>query len=224
MAHAKRMLQPIPRTSLAARPGSVSLAWLVPANTSISPDLTSRMCTITGSPRLAPFVACPAGRAGLAAAAAGAAIAPVMALAARPAPARPAAPRMTDRRDRSGCFRAAGCPGPGDSPARCSVDMLIPSGAADRRHSSVGARPGSPPGAGLAHVPGLARGFGAGGRADVPRAPVVTKALLYGGDPRCQRTISVEMGGSVDPSDWPLGSNDGHGSTRQPPGSAWRCP
>lgn len=181
MVDAQRMLQLIPRASLAARPGSVSLAWLVPANTSISPDLTSRMCTITGSRRLASLAACPAGRAGLAAAAAGAAIAPVMALAARPAPARPAAPRMTDRRDRSGCFRAVGCPGPGDSPVRCSVDMLFPSGAADRRHSSVGARPGSPPGAGLAHVPGLAWGFGAGGRADALPTLVVTKALLLRG-------------------------------------------
>jgi hypothetical protein len=224
MAHAKRMLQLIPRTSLAARPGSVSLAWLIPANTSISPELTSRMCTITGWPRLASPVAGPAGRAGLAAAAAGAAIAAVMAPAARPAPARPAAPRMTERRDRSGCFRAAGCPGPGDSPPRCSVDMLIPSGAADRRRSSVGARPGSPPGAGLAHVPGLARGFGTGGRVDASRAPVVTKALLSGGDPRRWRMISAEMGGSVDPSGGPLGSNDGHGSTRQLPGPAWRCP
>ena len=177
MVGTPRMLQLIPRASLAARPGSVSLAWLVPANTSISPDLTSRMCTITGSRRLASL----AGRAGLAAAAAGAAIAPVMALAARPAPARPAAPRMTDRRDRSGCFRAVGCPGPGDSPVRCSVDMLFPSGAADRRHSSVGARPGSPPDAGLAHVPGLARGFGAGGRADALPTLVVTKALLLRG-------------------------------------------
>ena len=58
------MLQLIPCTSLAARPGSVSLAWLVPANTSISPDVTSRMCTITGPAGLASPAADPAGRAG----------------------------------------------------------------------------------------------------------------------------------------------------------------
>src|SRR5215469_9085497 len=130
------MLQLTPRTSRAARPGSVSRAWLVPANTSISPEVTSRTCTITGPAGLMPP---PAGRAGLAAAAAmGVAIAPVMAPAARPAPARPAAPRMTDRRDRPGRCPIAGSSGPGDSLVGCSVDMLIPlSWVADRRHSFV---------------------------------------------------------------------------------------
>src|SRR5215472_9735171 len=161
------MLQLIPRTSLAARAGSVSRAWLVPANTSISPDVTSRTCTITGPAGLASSAD---RRTGLDDAAAGAVIAPVMAPAARPAPARPAAPRMTDRRDRPGRGRLAGRPGPGDSSVGCSVDMLVPlPGPADRCHSPV-MRPETPrcrPGPCARPRLGL-RGRWAGGRPASP--------------------------------------------------------
>src|SRR5262249_22590056 len=105
------------RVSLAASSGSRSLLCVVPANTSISPDLASRTCTTTGSVGSpsgpgARFVRVPAALAADDAIVGAVAMTLAAVLAARPAPARPAAPRSTDRRD-----GVPGCSPPRERPA-----------------------------------------------------------------------------------------------------------
>lgn len=87
------------RAIRAARSWSRSRVWLVPANTSMSPDLASRTCTMIG-PACVPAVWCGWSAAGgrLVPASAGPAAAP-MAVAASPAAPAVAAPCSRERRD-----------------------------------------------------------------------------------------------------------------------------
>src|SRR6516225_9808261 len=97
---------PAARAIRAARFLSRSRVWLVPENTSMSPDLASRTCTTRGPD--AAFAASPLRgddwlaavlAAGPAAAAAGLTVAPSV-VAARPAAPAVATPCSTERRDR----------------------------------------------------------------------------------------------------------------------------
>src|ERR1700722_7050088 len=97
-----RWAQPTARAIRAARSLSRSRVWLVPENTSMSPDLASRTCTMIGPAGVlaSPWAFGWSGADGrLVAARAGVAAVP-MAVAARPAAPAAAAPWSRERRDR----------------------------------------------------------------------------------------------------------------------------
>jgi hypothetical protein len=120
------------RTRRAASSGSRRRVWLVPRNTSISPDSASRTCTtiwFASASFVSVFVPRTAGAAGRAEAATAGSAVPARAVAAIPATPAPAAPRRTERRDRRCCgSRSAPVPTAGE-PVSSLPLMDIPSGA-----------------------------------------------------------------------------------------------
>src|SRR6266851_8196546 len=135
--HAPRRLaaagQRLARTRRAASSGSRTRVWLVPRNTSISPDLASRTCTTIWSAVSASFVSAfvpgAAGTAGRAEAAKAGTVVLARAVAAIPATPAPAAPRRTERRDRRCCASRSAPVRPEGELMSSWPLMGIPSGA-----------------------------------------------------------------------------------------------